>query len=46
MAGAGITDRNYGPKQTLKPPAPHYTDGMPEINIPASQIIPPDQLPA
>ena len=39
-------DRNYGPKQPLKPPVPHYTDGMPEINIPASQIIPPDQLPA
>ena len=39
-------DRNYGPKQPLKPPAPHYTDGMPEINIPASQIMPPDQLPA
>jgi len=39
-------DRNYGSKQPLKPPVPHYTDGMPEINIPASQIIPPDQLPA
>jgi len=39
-------DINYGPKQPLKPPIPHYTDGMPEINIPASQIIPSDQLPA
>ncbi len=39
-------DTNYGPKQPLKPPIPHYTDGMPEINIPASQIIPSDQLPA
>jgi hypothetical protein len=39
-------ERNYGPKQPLKPPAPHYTDGMPEVDIPASQIIPPDQLPA
>jgi len=38
-------DINYGPKQPLKPPIPHYTDGMPEINIPASQIIPSDQLP-
>lgn len=36
---------NYGPKQPLKPPAPHYTDGMPELDIPASQIIPSDQLP-
>ncbi len=39
-------ERNYGPKQPLKPPAPHYTDGMPELDIPTSQIIPPDQLPA
>lgn len=39
-------DRNYGQKQPLKPPVPHYTDGMPEVNIPASQIVPPDQLPA
>ena len=39
-------ERNYGPKQPLKPPAPHYTDGMPEVDIPTSQIIPPDQLPA
>ncbi len=39
-------DRNYGPKQPLKPPIPHYTDGMPEVDIPASQIISSDQLPA
>ena len=39
-------ERNYGPKQPLKAPAPHYTDGMPELDIPTSQIIPPDQLPA
>lgn len=39
-------ERNYGPKQPLKAPAPHYTDGMPEVDIPTSQIIPPDQLPA
>lgn len=39
-------ERNYGPKQPLKTPVPHYTDGMPELDIPTSQIIPPDQLPA
>jgi len=39
-------ERNYGPKQPLKPPTPHYTDGMPEVDIPTSQIVPPDQLPA
>lgn len=37
---------NYGPKQPLKPPVPHYTDGMPELDIPASQIIAADNLPA
>jgi hypothetical protein len=39
-------ERNYGPKQPLKPPSPHFTDGMPEIDIAASQIVPSDQLPA
>ncbi|MBN1375588.1 MAG: PKD domain-containing protein [Dehalococcoidia bacterium] len=39
-------DRNYGPKQPLKQPSPHYTDGMPEIDIAASQIIQSDQLPS
>jgi hypothetical protein len=39
-------ERNYGPKQPLKPPSPHYTDGMPEIDIAASQIIQNDQLPS
>ena len=39
-------ERNYGPKQPLKPPAPHYTDGMPEIDIAASQIVQSDQLPS
>jgi len=39
-------ERNYGPKQPLKAPSPHYTDGMPEIDIAASQIIQADQLPS
>ena len=38
-------ERNYSPKQPMKPPVPHYTDGMPEIEIPAGQIIASDQLP-
>jgi len=36
---------NYGPKQPLKPPIPHYTDGMPELDIPASQLISTENLP-
>ena len=38
-------ERNYSPKQPMKPPVPHYTDGMPDIEIPAGQIIASDQLP-
>ena len=41
-----IEERNYGPKQPMKPPVPHYTDGMPEIEIPAGQIVTSDQLPS
>lgn len=45
LLNAVTEDRNYGPKQPLKPPSPHFTDGMPEIDIAASQIVTPDQLP-
>lgn len=39
-------ERNYGPKQPLKSPSPHFTDGMPELDIAASQIVASDQLPS
>ena len=42
-----ITERIvYSREQELTPPTPHFTDGMPELEIDADQIIPPGQLPA
>jgi len=42
-----ITERIvYGREQELTPPTPHFTDGMPELEIDADQVIPPQQLPA
>jgi len=38
-------EKTYGPKQKPQPPKPHYTDGMPEADIVAEFVIPPDQLP-
>jgi hypothetical protein len=36
----------YSREQELTPPTPHFTDGMPEVEIDADQVIPPEQLPA
>ena len=33
------------PDQQLRPPTPHFTDTMPEVEITADQIIPPERLP-
>ena len=38
-------EKIYGPRQKLKPPTPHFTDGMPEVEITADQIMLPGQLP-
>ena len=38
-------EKTYSPKQKPQPPKPHYTDGMPEADIAAEFVIPPDQLP-
>ena len=41
-----ITEENtYAPGQEILPPAPHYTDGMPLIEVTDTEIIPPDKLP-
>jgi len=39
-------EKVYSRKQELAPPAPHFTDGMPEVEIAADQVISPEQLPA
>jgi hypothetical protein len=38
-------DLTYAPGQELEPPAPHYTDGMPIVEVAASEITSPDKLP-
>jgi hypothetical protein len=39
-------EKVYSSRQKVKPPAPHFTDGMPEVEVTADQVIPPEQLPA
>jgi hypothetical protein len=38
-------EKIYTPGQELEPPAPHYTDGMPRVEVAAIEIVPPDKLP-
>jgi hypothetical protein len=38
-------EKIYTPGQELEPPAPHYTDGMPLVEVAATEIVPPDKLP-
>jgi hypothetical protein len=37
--------KSYGPRQKLRSPTPHFTDGMPELEVADDQIIPADELP-
>jgi hypothetical protein len=37
--------KTYGPGIEINPPAPHITDGMPEVEIDEDQVIPVEQLP-
>ena len=39
-------EKVYSRKQELTLPTPHFTDGMPEVEIAADQVISPEQLPA
>jgi Putative Ig domain len=38
-------EKIYAPGQELEPPAPHYTDGMPQVDIAAREVVPPEKLP-
>jgi hypothetical protein len=39
-------EKIYTPGQELDPPLPHYTDGMPLVEVAATEIVPPDKLPS
>ena len=38
-------EKAYGPGEEVTPPRPHFTDGMPEVEITTDQIISLEQLP-
>ena len=38
-------EKIYNPGQEFMPPSPHFTDGMPEVEITTDQVIPISQLP-
>jgi len=38
-------EKTYSPGEEVTPPAPHFTDGMPEAEITDEQVIPLSQLP-
>ncbi len=38
-------ERIYAPGQELEPPAPHYTDGMPQVDVAAREVVAPEKLP-
>jgi hypothetical protein len=38
-------ERIYAPGQDLEPPAPHYTDGMPQVDVAAREVVAPEKLP-
>jgi hypothetical protein len=38
-------EKTYKPGEKVTPPAPHFTDGMPEVGIADEQVISISQLP-
>jgi Putative Ig domain len=40
-----IEEKTYAPGEELEPPSPHYTDGMPQVDVAAREVVPPEKLP-
>ena len=38
-------EKQYDVGQDIVPPKPHYTDGMPQVDVSAKQIVASDELP-
>ena len=38
-------EKIYAPGQELEPPLPHYTDGMPQVDVAAREVVAPEKLP-
>jgi hypothetical protein len=39
-------EKVYIPGDEIEPPAPHYTDGMPLVEVTDNEVVPPDKLPS
>jgi hypothetical protein len=38
-------EKTYAPGEELDPPSPHYTEGMPQVDVAAREVVTPDKLP-
>ena len=38
-------EKTYAPGEELDPPSPHYTEGMPQVDVAAREVVAPDKLP-
>jgi hypothetical protein len=38
-------EKIYAPGQEIEPPAPHYTEGMPHVDVAAREVVTPEKLP-
>jgi len=38
-------ERIYAPGEELEPPTPHYTDGMPQVDVASREVVTPEKLP-
>ena len=38
-------ERTYAPGQELEPPTPHYTEGMPQVDVASREVVTPEKLP-
>jgi len=40
-----VEEKTYAPGEELEPPSPHYTEGMPEVDVTSREVVPPEKLP-
>ncbi len=38
-------EKTYAPGEELEPPAPHYTEGMPQVDVASREVVAPEKLP-
>lgn len=45
LMNTATEEKTYAPGQELEPPTPHYTEGMPQVDVAAREVVTPDKLP-